>query len=275
MAKLSYPDMIAELHACLVNDNSHGYSQPNRYGDGTQSVYTLSDGTVCVCHGGDYDCSSSVQEVIESVGLDSGYFTYTGNEIDGLLSTGEWMEVSLYERERGDVLWIKGHTGIYQGYIDGVEMQSEFIVSETGGINGATGDQTGYEGLIRAYNYNWTRCLRYCGPTRVGSYGWIKSDDRWWYRHSDGSYTTNGWEYIDNEWYYFDQDGWMQTGWILYNGHWYWLYPQYTNGHPEGAMAYSYVFKKGDYFYVLLNDGILLQNNSIELKANNSGELSV
>jgi hypothetical protein len=40
-------------------------------------------------------------------------------------------------------------------------------------------------------------------------------------------------------------------------------------------MAYSYVFKKGDYFYVLLNDGILLQNNSIELKANNSGELSV
>jgi hypothetical protein len=33
-------------------------------------------------------------------------------------------------------------------------MQSEFIVSETGGINGATGDQTGYEGLIRAYNYN-------------------------------------------------------------------------------------------------------------------------
>lgn len=23
---------------------------------------------------------------------------------------------------------------------------------------------------------------------------WIKSGDRWWYRHSDSSYTTNGWE---------------------------------------------------------------------------------
>ena len=23
---------------------------------------------------------------------------------------------------------------------------------------------------------------------------WIKSGSRWWYKHSDGSYTTNGWE---------------------------------------------------------------------------------
>ena len=22
---------------------------------------------------------------------------------------------------------------------------------------------------------------------------WIKSGNRWWYKHSDGSYTTNGW----------------------------------------------------------------------------------
>ena len=26
---------------------------------------------------------------------------------------------------------------------------------------------------------------------------WIKSDSRWWYEHSDGSYTTNGWEKIN------------------------------------------------------------------------------
>ena len=23
---------------------------------------------------------------------------------------------------------------------------------------------------------------------------WIQSNGRWWYKHSDGSYTTNGWE---------------------------------------------------------------------------------
>ena len=26
---------------------------------------------------------------------------------------------------------------------------------------------------------------------------WIKSGSRWWYKHSDGSYTRNGWEKIN------------------------------------------------------------------------------
>lgn len=26
---------------------------------------------------------------------------------------------------------------------------------------------------------------------------WIQSNGRWWYKHSDGSYTTNGWEQIN------------------------------------------------------------------------------
>lgn len=36
---------------------------------------------------------------------------------------------------------------------------------------------------------------------------WLKSDNRWWYKHSDGSYTTNGWEKIGGTWYYFDSEG--------------------------------------------------------------------
>lgn len=49
---------------------------------------------------------------------------------------------------------------------------------------------------------------------------WIKSDKtgKWWYRHADGSWTSNGWEYIDGEWYYFDKDGWMATGWVEWDG---------------------------------------------------------
>ncbi|MCX4268187.1 MAG: hypothetical protein OSJ62_05920 [Lachnospiraceae bacterium] len=50
--------------------------------------------------------------------------------------------------------------------------------------------------------------------TRI-SRQWIESSDgRWWYKHSDGSYTTNGWELIGEQWYYFDNEGWMVTGWV-------------------------------------------------------------
>ena len=52
---------------------------------------------------------------------------------------------------------------------------------------------------------------------------WIKSGNRWWYKHSDGSYTTNGWEKIGSTWYYFDSEGWMKTGWIKESGNWYYL----------------------------------------------------
>ena len=52
---------------------------------------------------------------------------------------------------------------------------------------------------------------------------WIKSGSRWWYKHSDGSYTTNGWEKIGSTWYYFDNEGWMKTGWIKESGNWYYL----------------------------------------------------
>ena len=52
---------------------------------------------------------------------------------------------------------------------------------------------------------------------------WIQSNGRWWYKHSDGSYTTNGWEQINGTWYYFDSEGWMKTGWIKEYGNWYYL----------------------------------------------------
>ena len=52
---------------------------------------------------------------------------------------------------------------------------------------------------------------------------WIQSNGRWWYKHSDGSYTTNGWEQINGTQYYFDNEGWMKTGWIKESGNWYYL----------------------------------------------------
>ncbi|MCP1102001.1 hypothetical protein [Aequitasia blattaphilus] len=53
---------------------------------------------------------------------------------------------------------------------------------------------------------------------------WIlDSNGRWWYRHNDGSYTVNGWEYINGNWFYFDSVGYMVTDWLLNGGYWYYL----------------------------------------------------
>lgn len=50
---------------------------------------------------------------------------------------------------------------------------------------------------------------------------WKQAEDgtgRWWYRHSNGSYTKENWEQINQKWYFFDGSGWMQTGWVHWNG---------------------------------------------------------
>ena len=54
---------------------------------------------------------------------------------------------------------------------------------------------------------------------------WISSGKRWWYKHGDGSYTRNGWEYIQGAWYYFDAEGWMlDEGWHWIGDNCYYMY---------------------------------------------------
>ena len=72
---------------------------------------------------------------------------------------------------------------------------------------------------------------------------WIKSGSRWWYKHSDGSYTTNGWEKINGTWYYFDSEGWMKTGWIKESGNWYYL-------DDSGAMKTGWCWVSGSWYYL-------------------------
>ena len=69
-----------------------------------------------------------------------------------------------------------------------------------------------------------------CWIPGYGETRWIADNNGWWYRHSDGGYTRNGWEQIDGQWYLFDGLGYMQTGWQAVGGTWYYL-------HGNGAMA--------------------------------------
>ena len=79
---------------------------------------------------------------------------------------------------------------------------------------------------------------------RLASKGsWIQSSGRWWYRHNNGSYTSNGWELINGKWYHFDRSGWMQTGWIQSGNSWY-----YLSG--SGDMQTGWVKSSGSWYYL-------------------------
>ncbi|MCQ2512806.1 MAG: C39 family peptidase [Lachnospiraceae bacterium] len=79
---------------------------------------------------------------------------------------------------------------------------------------------------------------------------WIQaSDGRWWYRHTDGTYTTDGWEYINGKWYHFDSSGWMQTGWLKVNSTWYYL-------SSSGAMCTGWQ-SLNNYWYYFTSSGAM------------------
>lgn len=86
--------------------------------------------------------------------------------------------------------------------------------------------------------------------------GWIEDNGKWWFKHTDGSYTKNDWEQIDGIWYHFDVDGWMQTGWLEIDGKWYYL-------KPNGAMACNELLEihselHGNEVYAFGKDGHML-----------------
>ena len=103
-------------------------------------------------------------------------------------------------------------------------------------------------------------------PTTIG---WIKEDNRWWYKHADGSYTANDWEQIKGIWYHFDQSGWMQTGWIQDKGTWYYL-------NKSGAMAIGWIQENGRWYY-LNNSGAMktgwVKDNDTWYYLDNSGAM--
>ncbi len=55
--------------------------------------------------------------------------------------------------------------------------------------------------------------------------GWRQVGGSWYFYRSDGSMISGEWELIDGSWYYFDSNGKVKTGWLSWNGDWYYLRP--------------------------------------------------
>ena len=98
-------------------------------------------------------------------------------------------------------------------------------------------------GVVAERQRVWSCVICGIRPQYAAKAEWVKSGDRWWYSHADGSYTRDGWERIDDDWYYFDADGWMVTGWVHWGTNWYYL-SEWREGYaaPEGHMVHGGVY---------------------------------
>lgn len=133
----------------IANDDRHGYSQYNRWGNP------------------DYDCSGLVISVVEQAGIPvkTKGATYTGNMLKPFLNCGFKDVTNTVNLRtgtglvRGDILLnIKNHVEIYIGNGQTVGAR----ISENGTIHGKPGDQTGKEIRIsKYYNYPWNKVLRF------------------------------------------------------------------------------------------------------------------
>ena len=123
-------------------------------------------------------------------------------------------------------------------YRDG-ELLGTPLITRTNRVNcreRMTKGETSYRVMVRpvnkyeaAYRGEWVpsntiyitgdQAVRFREDPQGGGGRWMQeADGRWWYRREDGSYPANEWMELDGEWYFFGPDGYMQTGWIAWEG---------------------------------------------------------
>ena len=133
----------------IANDNSHGYSQINRTGP-------------------DFDCSSFLAYCLRCGGFDiSVSGTWTGNMLDTLKALG-FEVIADTEQIAGDI-YLTPYQHVAMA-VNGTELVHARI-SETGGIDGKPGDQTGAEICITDYynpSYGWHYHLRFREQKQTG-----------------------------------------------------------------------------------------------------------
>ena len=220
---LTQREAFARTMEHLCNHDSHGYTQGNRWGNGTKETVDLGDGVSVEVMQGDRDCSSAIISALNAVGIDTGDATYTGNMKRNILNTGlfEWKGEE-FIAGRGDIYLNEAcHTAM--SVDDESTRLAEFAISENGTIYGEQGDQTGYESrIVGYYNYPWDGILHWTsdGATLGTPSHTVKRVENAVYR----LYNPNGGFHMFTDSYdeaqYLSDLGWVDegVGWLHGNG---------------------------------------------------------
>lgn len=156
-------EIAALLMGHLCSCAEHGYTQSDRWGDGTAESVEVG-GSNFALSGGDRDCASSVISCYESVGVSCGGATYTGDMRERMIATGNfsWMGTEVAPII-GDIYLNEHHHAAMCVSVNPTVL-AQFTSSEKGTAYGEKGDQTGKESMTCGfYDYPWDGLLRYTG----------------------------------------------------------------------------------------------------------------
>ena len=173
---ISRANVAAQIMEHLCTCPLHGYSQPGRHGTSGHCSVPTDTGTIRVTKG-DRDCSSAVCEAWELALVGTAYdglitrYNWTGGMREMFVGSGlfSWEPMS-FNASRGDIyLDEENHTAMCIRNDGTADLLGEFSISETGGIDGEPGDQTGRESWVHDYySGSWDGILHYNGKADVG-----------------------------------------------------------------------------------------------------------
>ena len=131
------------------------------------------------------------------------------------------------------------------------KLPSNFFTNRVGHQFTEAGNILGVSGKVDVNSFSEDIMLK--NNSALGT--WINKDNKWWYKHKDGTFTKGAWELIDNKWYLFDEEGWMIYDWKETGCNWY-----YFGDCNDGAMKTGWCYdKKSCKWYYFNEEGIMLR----------------
>lgn len=197
---------------------------------------------------GDTDSDVTVSISFSKFDIDDDYYFASGFSKSSVSLSGSEGTVTSVSRSASDTLIVYSSYTTKSGYYT-FKVRGVYSTSDKGSWEES---DSWYVSSSEAQEIISSGSSKGNTPSNTTSFGtgaWLKDDAGWWYCNADRSYTTNGWQYIDNLWYCFDKNGYMRTGWILYKDAWYYC-------GESGAMLVNTTTPDG---YYVNGDGVWVQ----------------